>query len=263
MTDGPYLHFLVNLKPGLSTLQGTLTAYLVVTSAIGITSMALVQTLKDQLPLRKWFQRWRVRNWIKEGLNSPTATAVGVSASSDRAVEQDLLRLAVDGDEKAFYSLAIEKLCGQLNAAAQSALQTPSAHAGLLTVLASEADPTALRLVLAGLPGSPDGTPLSPSDPASLAYTAARPQVTQQIQRAIDALQLAVSADWQVHLQQAALALSIVIAGLGAASSPGLRALVGIAPVQDFLFIALTGVLAGFLAPVARDLIAALQNLRS
>jgi hypothetical protein len=136
-----YLHFLVDLKPGLSTLQGTLTSYLVITSAIGVTSMAFVQTLKDQLPIRRWYQRWRICQWIGEGLKSGVKKTGEIPGASEKVVEQDLLRLAVDGDGKAFYALEIEKLCGQLNAAAQSALQAAPAHAGLLTVLAAKPTP--------------------------------------------------------------------------------------------------------------------------
>jgi hypothetical protein len=260
MTTENYLQFLMDLKPGLSVLQGTITSYLVVTSAIGVTSMALVQTAKDQLPMRKWYQRWRICQWISEGLESGMKKVGPISGVSEKSVEQDLLRLAVDGDQKAFYALEIEKLCGQLNAAAQSALQAPAAHSGLLTVLASEADGVALRLVLAGPPAASDGTLLPATDPASIAYVAARAPVGQQIQRAIDALQLSVSADWQVHLQQTALILSVVLAWLGAVSSPTLKQY---GAFQEILSIVFTGVLAGFLAPVARDLIAALQNLRS
>jgi hypothetical protein len=253
-----YLHFLVDLQPGLARLQSALTSYIVAASAIGITSMALIQTLKDQLPLRKWYQRRRVCQWIETGLRSGNAKIGDAHSASAPAVEADLLRLAVDGDAKAFYSLEIEKLCGQLNAAAQSAMQAPTAHTGLLTVLASEVDAASLKLVLAGAPTAPGGGPLSTADPAAIAYTTARTQVGQQAQRAIDALQLAVSADWQVHLQQAALALSVLLAWLGARSATTLHG-----GSQEFLFILFTGILAGFLAPVARDLVAALQNLRS
>jgi hypothetical protein len=84
--------------------------------------------------------------------------------------------------------------------------------------------------------------------------------VGQQVQRAIDALQLSVSADWQVHLQQTALALSVLLAWLGTRSAPSISAS---GPDQEILFVVFTGILAGFLAPVSRDLIAALQNLRS
>jgi len=259
MADGSYLQFLAGLKSGLGNLESELTSYLVAASAIGVTSMALIQTLKDQLPLRKWYQRMRLRRWINEGLPSPAAIKAGVAPATAQDVEQDMLTLALDGDAKAFYALEMDKLCGQLNAAAQSALQAPAAHAGFLAVLASEADPAILTAVLGGVPVDANGVVLPIADPAMVAYTTARTQVGQQIQRAIDALQLAVSADWQVHLQQAALLLSILLAWGGAHAATSLKG----GGVQVVAFTIFTGVLAGFLAPVSRDLIAALQNLRS
>jgi hypothetical protein len=261
VNDGSYLHFLTGLQSGLGTLQSELLSYFVAASAIGVTSMALIQTLKDQLPLRKWYQRTRLRQWIQEGLTSPSAVAAQAQVATAGQVEEDMIRLALDGDSKAFYSLEIEKLCGQLNAAAQSALQMPASHRGLLTVLASEVDASSLTTVLAGLPVAAGGDPLPSTDPKVLDYTAARSQVGQQIQRAIDALQLSITADWQVHLQQAALALSVILAVLGAHAASASSSKAG--GFQVIIFTVFTGVLAGFLAPVARDLVAALQNLRS
>jgi len=255
---GAFSQFLTALKPGLTALESNLTSYVVAASAIGVTSMALIQTMKDQLPLRQWYQKMRLCRWITEGLPTADAVTAVVGKPTATQVEADMLTLALDGDGKAFYSLDIDKLCGQLNAAAQSALQTPKQHAGFLAVLASEADPNALALVLAGVPVDASGVVLPITDPAAVAYTGARTQVGQQIQRAIDALQLSITADWQVRLQEAALVLSILLAWGGVHASKSLQP-----GFSTFLFTIFTGVIAGFLAPVSRDLIAALQNLRS
>jgi hypothetical protein len=255
---GSFSQFLAALQPGLNALEAHLTTYIVAASAIGVTSMALIQTLKDQLPLRKWYQEMRLCRWIKEGLPTSNVVTAVIGTPTAKQVEADMLTLALDGDGKAFYALDIDKLCGQLNAAAQSALQTPKQHAGFLAVLASEADPNALALVLAGVPVDAGGIVLPITDPAAVAYAAARTQIGQQIQRAIDALQLSITADWQVHLQQAALALSIALAWAGAHATSSLQR-----GFSTFFFTIFTGVIAGFLAPVSRDLIAALQNLRS
>jgi hypothetical protein len=85
----------------------------------------------------------------------------------------------------------------------------------------------------------------------------ARTRVTHQIQRAIDALQVSVGFRWKFYLQLASIVLSGVIAGLGVwifGNIPGFG--------QRLVATLAVGVLGGFLAPVARDLVAALQQLR-
>ena len=35
-------------------------------AAVGVISMAFIQTVKDMLPVRRWFQAWWVREWLQE-----------------------------------------------------------------------------------------------------------------------------------------------------------------------------------------------------
>ena len=226
--------------------------------------MALIQTVKDQTPIRALYQRRRIRQWIGEGLADfqtgqatlPDELHISMDGIDPSTAEIDIVRLSTDGDAKAFFALEIEKLCGQLNAAAQSVVQYPSAHLSALAVLASEASPNDLATFKGGVIG-PLSTP--PTDEQA-AYVAARAQITQQIQRAIDALQISVGADWQTHLQQASLLLTVVIFELLLFKSHMLSK--DLSPLTWFWGLCL-GILSGFLAPVSRDIIAAIQNLRA
>ena len=51
----------------LADAASHLSAYVIALSIIGGVSMALLQTLKDLLPARQWFQRYYLRKWMEEG----------------------------------------------------------------------------------------------------------------------------------------------------------------------------------------------------
>ena len=248
----------------LDAFRNSATSYVIALSAIGVTAMALIQTVKDQTPLRAFYQRRRLRKWIAEGLADfqvgqdalPNEVRISMDGLDASAAEADILRLSTDSDAKAFYGLAIEKLCGQMNAAAQSIIQYPNAHLSALAVLASEAAPDDIATFKAGIVG-----PLStPPTPEQAAYIAARAQITQQIQRAIDALQISVGADWQTLLQRASLVLTVGIFEVLLYQSHTLSSDFGALTWFWGLFL---GILSGFLAPVSRDIVAAIQNLRA
>lgn len=253
-----------NFSNSLNAFRDSATSCVVALSAVGVTAMALIQTLKDQTPVRALYQRQRVRRWIAEGLADfqngqatlPDEVRISMEGLDAATAESDLLRLATDGDVKAFYALEIEKLCGQLNAAAQAIVQFPNQHLSALAVLASEASPDDLATFKAGMVGSL-GTPPTPQQAA---YVAARAQVTQQIQRAIDALQISVGADWQTHLQQASLVLTVAIFEVLLYKSHTLSGELG---ALTWVWGVFLGILSGFLAPISRDVVAAIQNLRA
>lgn len=87
-------------------------------------------------------------------------------------------------------------------------------------------------------------------------YVDARGRVAHQVQRSIDAVQIAIGSDWKCSLQAAAFIVSFAVAFLGIWLESGDTTLLKLATGS------ITGLFAGFLAPVARDLVAALESLR-
>ena len=225
-----------------SDVAKNFTAYVLALSVIGGVSMALLQTLKDLLPVRQWFQRYYLRKWMQEGATE-AQNNLGITAPINDT-EKDLLTLAVDGDEKAFYDLQIEQLCGQYTAAIQVVLESPGRYQRLFAVTASQADRADIQLVLNG-----------PPDPPTKEFLDARNRVTHQCQRAIDALQITAGFRWKWILQLASLLLSGMLAWIALAYRTDVVAL---SPVS----VVVSAVLAGFLAPVAKDLLAVLQKAR-
>jgi len=174
--------------------------------------------------------------------------------------EQDLIRLATAGDESAFYDLAIEQLCGQITAAATVVLDFPAMHRDLLTCLAAEAgqeDRSALlRAADLGRAALDRMRTDAPNDYQILVD--ARSRVTHQVQRSIDALQIAAGFRWKLRLQSAAFVISCVLtaAGMSLYRSPETSALMGVIVSVPL------GLMAGFLAPIARDIVAVVNRAR-
>jgi hypothetical protein len=108
-------------------------------AVIAVFSTAFIQTVKDLLPVRRWFQQSFIRRWL-----GGRATEASQRQSTNPDVgeaEKDLIHLATGGDVAAFYNLEAEQLCGQINSAAQIALAYAGKHENLLHCLAPEAAP--------------------------------------------------------------------------------------------------------------------------
>lgn len=265
-----------SITQGLQLLTHWILIVAVPLAGIGALSMALIQTGKNMLPLRLWFQRYRVENWLAQRASQAAASAKAAgSASAPPSVAQaqaDLVHLATAGDADALYSLPIEQLCGQINAATQVLLDYPSLHWNLLRCIASEAQPPDLALINPPDPAAHAVRKMLLRKPAATLtdaehnqvddYVAARNRVSHQIQRTVDALQISVSFRWKFWMQLASILLS---AALGVATL-----LIGnayfdmhLTSSKELGLLVLTAVLSGFLAPVARDLVAALEQIRT
>jgi hypothetical protein len=229
-----------DIEKFISDLATNAIRFATVMAAIGVVTMAMIQTVKDLLPVRRWFQRNFLRKWL------------GGSSKNIDECENDLVKLATAGDIDAFYDLAIEQLCGQMNVAAQIVIEYPKLHEALLRCLAKDADPADIDAVL------------HPPDYISLERNTltreqqenvtkvfdARNRLTHQIQRNIDALQISMGFRWKLWLQIASFVISFVLA------------FIAVAGARSVWLAILLGGIAGFVAPVARDLVAALQQLR-
>jgi hypothetical protein len=264
--------------------------YALVASLVGALSMALLQTLKDIFPIRSWFQKARLRKWyedkqgkmsklfqpenrqkftdflkfqgltddqIQKYLGGYSYANDSTSKSSFEVFQYQLLSLSTDGNESAFYDLPIEQMCGQMNTCAQLAIEYPIRFTNVLSPLVASADPLDIYLLFL-LPTPIQGMDNPDTKAINSLYSEARNRIGHHIQRAVDAIQISFGSSWKKYMQVASIILSGLICALG----------VGFLDTQMTIFqrIALalvSAVLGGFLAPVARDLVAALQKLRS
>ena len=196
--------------------------------------------MKELIPVRRSYQR----NWLTKWL----AARVGVVAppgAALAAVRSELIELATGGDDRAFFELPAEQVVAQMNAAAQIAMDYPRRHTALLSVLSAGVSADDLATFLAG-PTGPEAQPR---------YTDARNRIGHRLQRNLDGLLIALGNDWRWWMQIIAIALTLLIVEIAVVLSTNwsLAAILWAVPV---------GIIGGYLAPITRDLVAALQNLR-
>jgi hypothetical protein len=214
--------------------------------AAGVVAMAILQVIKELTPIRRAFQRQWVGRWIAarcEGFNKNP----GVQSIGPGGAETDLIDLATGGDDRAFFDLAAEQLIAQMNAAAQAALDYPGKHRDLLAMISEGVEVADIEAVLAYVPRAEESPPQE--------YLDARNRVGNRIQRNLDGMQISLSSRWQFWMQGAALLITVIIievAIVGAGSATFGAMVLGV-PI---------GIVGGYIAPVARDLVAALRSLR-
>lgn len=229
--------------------------------AIGFLTMAVLQGIKDLTPVRRSFQSRLFRQWLTakahaafekrsesnpHGRPEPWEDLNGKDAS--REAEKELVNLSTGGDSRAFYDLEIEKLCGQLNAAASMVFDYPNRHRGALLCLGADADPADIDVLVSWARSRENrAAPLAEGPPADVVN--ARGRVAHHVQRNIDAFQISAGYRWKWVLQLVALGVAYVLslAGLAMiqAGNPGVMMLASI-PV---------GLVGGFIAPVLRDVL--------
>ncbi|MDQ3169780.1 MAG: hypothetical protein M3Q55_06555, partial [Acidobacteriota bacterium] len=175
-------------------------------AAIGLLAMALLQGVKDMLPVRRWFHRAFVRAWLEHKARAHAATA-SVTPRADVALA-DLIELATTGDAHALFDLPIEQLCAQASAAAAQSLDYPARHEDLLRCLAASADPRDVEMVLHAPEQEPSEVDAAH---ARAALVDARTRVMHQVQRSLDALQIAAGYRWKWYMQLAAFGFSYAL----------------------------------------------------
>ncbi len=239
--------------------------YLTAMAAIGVLTMALLQALKNMLPILRWYQRWRIERWLKKragaapNVTAPQGQGDGTQFNQRpdcKKAQNSLIRLATDGDADAFFELQIEQLCGQMNAAVQVLLDDPNSDADLMRCLAAQCRPEDLWWMF-NRPATPAAGAANAVAQSYQNYVDARGRVAHQVQRSIDAVQIAIGSDWKCALQAAAFIISFAVAFVGIWWESG-----GASTRRMLATGSITGLFAGFLAPVARDLVAALESLR-
>lgn len=251
-----------SIQAFVEQLGGGILPFALATSAVGVATMALIQMAREIFPIRRKFHEVQVRKWLDKSaahVQEPDVLNTWRTALEDpglappdsaKAFEQ-LVNLTTAGNANALLSLEIEQLAGQLGAASRVAADSPSAGPDFFRCLAAYAQPVDLaRLEKARTAYAS----LSKENQAAVAE--ARARVQHFIQRAIDGFQVSVSHRWKFwhHVASLAIGFAIVLAALSQYQEE--QAKWGMAGAV------LISVVAAFVAPVSKDLVAALQQLR-
>jgi len=239
---------------GLNHLSEILWPLAALTLAIAVTATAIVQLLKELLPIRRYFQRSFLASWFSKRLAEVNAP---VTPEELKAAEKDLVHLATGGDRNALYDLETPQLCGQMNAAAQIALAYPERHPELLRFLAPEADEADVNIV-AQTPSfaKARSAPASSGESANMdELLDARNRVTHHLQRSIDALQISMGFRWKLYLQLTVYTICLIASLFAILTTKG--------PTRfAWLEIIVVGVVAGFVSPVISDFAGFIEKLR-
>lgn len=215
--------------------------YVLTLNIIGAVSMGLLEIAKNLFPVRRQFQRWRLRKWFVDAACRARSNLKTVACAD--IAEDQLIALGANGNGRAFYDQQPQDISTIYNATMQIALESPEAYQHLLRVTASRAKPediTAIETV--------------PS-PMTQPYIEARSRVLHQCQRAIAAFEVATDFRWKWLMQIAALIISTAVTAIALSHSATKVS-------ASFSSIVLTSLLAGFIAPVAKDLLGIIQKLK-
>jgi hypothetical protein len=184
----------------------------------------------------------------------------------DRAASEawdSLIALAVGGRKGGLFRLPSEQLVGQMNAAAQYAVEYPNRYNSLLRILSQGVQPNNktdaedianLQKYAQDNPdqkkpdsGISDGkAPTIPAPPQE--YMIARSRISNRIQRNLDAIHVALAGDWKFFMQVLAIILAFALAYNLWDDRPGVSLLVAFA--------------SGYLASIIRDVLAIVPGQR-
>lgn len=239
--------------------------YATVVAAVGAVAMALVELVKAMGDVRRWYHEWKLRQWL-----------------DDRRALEDLLYLSI-GDRARTDALCgqpLEKMMGQVQAAANAALDFPAEYPDLFRFLTTTdlRPPSEAGSPFAeGIPGvgkdraaddrsrweffartreqarpagpvaSVDAAKRAP-DPEEQAASRARMRLANLVARKLDGFQLRTQYYWDRGNQLASVVVSIGIM-FYALSLTGMQTGSGI-PLHGIWL----GLFSGALAPFAKDL---------
>lgn len=227
--------------------------YALLLAAIGTLSMAFIEMLKGVFSLRRIFHRKQVGDWMP-----------------DHSTQQELLILAAGGARYAdvLYDQATERMMGQIQAAANLSLEYPDRYPHVYAFFTKEdlelkslqASSTASdSKVWAGFAmqsTQPKALHEETTEPDSRAAQQARVRLGNLIARRLDTFQNRTQFRW-ARLNQAA---SIFV---GAALSAYVLIPSGTMAGKDSLAVIALSLMAGMLAPFAKDVVSAVSGIRT
>jgi len=255
-----------NVYETVNSLVGFILRYAVTLAAISALAMALIELVKALFSARDRFHKWRLLQWIRQ--TSPTNAARvydSLIQLTTGEMPAESTKAAMDGGIEArpwvisygnaLFALSLEKMMGQIQDAADTAMVNPIIYPELYAFLTRGARDEDITNWRKWAQEPPVRSADKPEDAKQQAETYAR--LRQIIRRRLDAFQVTSAYQWETVNQMASIILGAVIL-FGSllyltkdSKEPGVLVL---------LFASLIG---GVMAPVAKDLVAALKKARS
>jgi len=245
------------ISEAANQLGSSFLSYAIVAAAIGTLAMAFVEMAKNVWPLREAFNRMRVRRWM---------------AQDAARAELELLAAGAHADPAALYDQPVEKMMGQVQAAANLALEYPEEYPALYGFLTEvpqrywdagahvatrgdrerwQSSVALVHRVRAAGPAALDPGDAQHAQEAA----AARARLGNLVARKLDAFQNQTQYLWERWNQRAATAAAVVFFLLAVELSQ-LRP----DDAAGWLLAVVVGLFAGVVAPFAKQLAGSLSS---
>ncbi len=234
------------------------TDYAALLAMVGTVTMAFIELAKGVFDIRMHFNRWRVAKWLDDdgAVGELELLATGTTAPSSRW--RPLAGFATGELHRAdvLYDQPIEKLLGQVQAAANMALDFPWRYEKLYRFLAvpagrkDEANDAGAWLAYAKAIAT--GAKPPPPDEDARNATQARARIGNLVARKLDAFQNEQAYLWADYNQRVAVVCgTFVLAGLLCATPKP----------PSVLEIVVVSVFGGLVATFAKDVVSALSSI--
>jgi len=218
-------------------------ALLIALAALSALTMAIIQAAKDLAHLPRWFYRYKLRKWFRN--QAVKATGRDCDCMAQQA-EAALLTLAANDDANSFYDLGADPFRQRFVAAVQLVMEYPQEKFfPLLCLTAAVASSDDLEIIRTLRLDDPD-------DREKVLH--ARNRTLPVATGAIDAFMVSSSGSWGRIMQITAFVVSTGLTLLALHFRGSLADYYGGGIVSALC--------AGFLAPIAHDLMVALRSTR-
>jgi hypothetical protein len=247
-----------------------------VVTLVGFVTASLVQWANDFLHRRRTFHHHTIAEWLNNRAKDFRSAAKDKSQASLPYVQEDVALKELEsllgaeritfGELKPLpvYSLPTEQLFGQISAAAEVVIASPTTYPALFLVFGSpertsfNSDMTEYGDLVAAKRGK------SGLDPEKeQRYGELRDQFMTQTQRVLDGLQIRTGEQWRKRLMTAcgmmSFVLSFIVVVLLYRSDPTLD---GPAIFEGFITVIVVALAGALAAPVAHDLMRAIRGFR-
>ena len=237
----------------VESFSGKILDYALLLAAIGTVAMALLELIKSVTYWRRHFHRRRIERWL-------------ATAPDSKAAHQQLMLLAAGGPRNAnvLYDQPAAKLMGQVQAAANVALDFPSKYSAFYEFIAAMPQVRELRdggddaklwrrFSAERMEGRPRKASVA-DDVQARGAAQARARLGNLVSRKLDVLQNEIEFAW------ARLNQLWSVAGGGTLLA---WVLLNQKPHPSPELVVLLSVLGGLVAPFAKDVVSALTSLRA
>jgi hypothetical protein len=241
--------------------------YAIALAAVGALTMVLLEALKSLFRLREKYHYNELRKWIQAPGNAGDETWRQLIrlTTGDAPTAQPASLSWVGGNfqitySNALFTLELEKMMGQIQAAADVVLDSPKQYEslyGFLTAGAARQDIDDWK-VAADAPLDPKTGDAKKTRDVAQQYT----RLNKYVRRRLDSFQLRTSFRWSSANQKWSVVVGAVIMFV-ALSYLEYRQSDGNLGVLDVLPFIAPAILGGAIAPMAKDLVVALRKVRS